>query len=368
MTLLLQPTQKAAPQVVNRIKLKRNRDVNMSNKKMIIYGIILTIVTVGQIVLAFVFYNPEGNALVINIGWGVLMLSGIFGWFPIFTFRKRGNVKGRGYIHTTVLVDSGIYGIVRHPQYLAGVLMSIALPMITQHCLVVVLGLIAAIAYYTDTFYEEKACIEKFGDDYRHYMEQVPRMNFVLGIMRQILPKKRKTEKMSHISFNMMMFLFKVIDFIYPHIKKRILKFGIKEGMTVVDYGCGPGRYSIKFSELVGEKGKVYAVDIHELAVEVVKKKIEKYRLKNIEPILISGYNSTIPDNTADIICAIDMFFIIKNPTEFLRELKRIIRNDGILIIDDGHQSRSVTKKKILDSGLWDIFEEISDHLKCKPA
>ena len=61
------------------------------------------------------------------------------------------------------------------------------------------------------------------------------------------------------------------------------------------------------------------------------------------------------------MVCAIDMFFIIKNPTEFLTELKRIIKRNGILVIDDGHQPRSLTKQKILDSGQWDIFEETPD-------
>jgi protein-S-isoprenylcysteine O-methyltransferase Ste14 len=162
----------------------------MRNRKMVVYGIILTIAAVGQIILAFVLYNPEGNELVINIGWGVLMLSAIFGWLPILAFRRKGRVKGRGYIHTSFLVDTGIYGIVRHPQYLAGVLMSIALPLITQHWLVAVLGLIAALVYYLNTYDEEKGCIEKFGEEYRQYMEKVPRMNFILGLMRMI---QRKT-------------------------------------------------------------------------------------------------------------------------------------------------------------------------------
>ena len=158
----------------------------MRNRKMIISGIILTIAAVGQIVLAFLLYNPDGNETLINIGWGVLMVSAIFGWLPIFTFRRKGGVKGRGYIHTTVLVDSGVFSIVRHPQYLAGVLMNIALPMISQHWLIAVLGLIAAVINYVSTFDEEKGCIEKFGDDYRHYMERVPRMNFIYGIVRAL--------------------------------------------------------------------------------------------------------------------------------------------------------------------------------------
>jgi len=99
--------------------------------------------------------------------------------------------------------------------------------------------------------------------------------------------RNRNAEKMSDISFRGMTFLFNIIDFIYfiyPYIGRRISKFGIKEGMTVVDYGCGPGRYTVKFAELVGENGKVYAVDIHELAIEAVKKKISMNNLSNIEP------------------------------------------------------------------------------------
>ena len=179
--------------------------------------------------------------------------------------------------------------------------------------------------------------------------------------------EKRNTEKMSNTGFRMMEVLFKVIDFVYPYVGKRVKKFGIEEGMTVVDYGCGPGRYAVKFAELVGENGKVYAVDIHELAIDGVRKRLKKGNISNIEPVLIEGYNSTLPDNIADIVCAIDMFFIIKKPTEFLAELNRIIKRDGTLVIDDGHQPRAVTKTKILDSGLWDIVEETKDHLKCKP-
>jgi ubiquinone/menaquinone biosynthesis C-methylase UbiE len=178
---------------------------------------------------------------------------------------------------------------------------------------------------------------------------------------------KRKTERMPDVSFRLMNVLFYIIDFIYPYIDNRVRKFGINPGMTVVDYGCGPGRYTMRFSKLVGKKGRVYAVDIHELAIEAVKRRIDKFGLTNVVPILAQGYNSTLPDHVADVICAIDMFFVIKKPTEFLAELKRIIKSTGVLVIDDGHQRREVTKINILQSDRWNIIEETRDHLKCKP-
>ena len=182
--------------------------------------------------------------------------------------------------------------------------------------------------------------------------------------------QKQPTEKMSNRVFKMMDFTFKIIDFIFPHIKRRIKKFKLKEGLSIVDYGCGPGRYTVPIAREVGIKGKVYAVDIHEIALEKVKEKIKKYNLNNVEPILAKGnddghYDCALPDAIADIVCAIDMFFIIKKPRGFLTEIKRILKKDGVLIIDDGHQSRKKTKKKIEDSHLFKIAEETRDHLKC---
>ena len=165
----------------------------MRSKRNAVLVIIMTVAAVGQIILSFVLYNQDGVDWVENVGWIVLAISGIFGWLPIFTFRKKGGVaRGKSYVQTTELVDSGIYGIVRHPQYLAGVLMSLALALIAQHWLVATLGAVAAITDYVSAVYEEQSLIEKFGEAYRSYMDRVPRMNFILGIIRQV---RRRTPR-----------------------------------------------------------------------------------------------------------------------------------------------------------------------------
>jgi protein-S-isoprenylcysteine O-methyltransferase Ste14 len=116
----------------------------------------------------------------------VIFISGIFGWLPIFTFRSRGEVQGRSYVDTTVLVDSGVYSVVRHPQYLAGLLICIALPLITWHWLVILLGGASLGMYWWSAVVEEEQNLEKFGDSYRDYMGRVPRFNFLLGFWRLV--------------------------------------------------------------------------------------------------------------------------------------------------------------------------------------
>ena len=93
--------------------------------------------------------------------------------------------KGKSYIHTTKLVDTGIYPIVRHPQYVTFILWAIAGMLLFQQWIVVLLGIPILPWTYIDLIRADKDAIEKFGDDYKAYMKKIPRANFLLGIIRQ---------------------------------------------------------------------------------------------------------------------------------------------------------------------------------------
>jgi protein-S-isoprenylcysteine O-methyltransferase Ste14 len=102
-------------------------------------------------------------------------------------FRKKGRVqKGKSYINTTQLVDTGIYSIIRHPQYVTFILWAIAGMLLFQHWIIILLGIPIIPLTYVDLVRADKNAITKFGDDYAVYMTKVPRSNFVLGIIRYL--------------------------------------------------------------------------------------------------------------------------------------------------------------------------------------
>jgi ubiquinone/menaquinone biosynthesis C-methylase UbiE len=173
-------------------------------------------------------------------------------------------------------------------------------------------------------------------------------------------------EKMPAIAFRMMDFIMKVHD-LFKKPQGLLDEFGIKEGGTVVDYGCGPARFIVKAAALVGPKGRVYAADVHQLAIEAVAKAIRKYGLKNVEAVLTEGYDSGIPDGAADVVYALDMFHMIADPDGLLKELNRITKPDGFLFIDDGHKPRKETREKIAASGRWELAVEKERYLKYRP-
>ena len=107
-------------------------------------------------------------------------------------------------------------------------------------------------------------------------------------------------------------------------------------------------------------------MDVHPLAIKKVEESIEKYRLNNVEAVMAEGYNTFIASEAADVVFALDVFHMIEKPKEFLTELGRLAKRDGTVIIEDGHQSRSETVKKIEEAGVLRITHENKFHVRCK--
>ena len=159
----------------------------------IIPSTITSLLLFSQIISGlYLLSNINQITILAYTGVGLYVFSGlIFGMLPVFEFRKKGRVKkGKSYIHTTKLVDTGIYSIVRHPQYITFMLWAVAGMFLFQHWVVIILGIPIIPLTYIDLFNADNDGIKKFGSEYKQYMKKVPRANFLLGIIR-VFRKKR---------------------------------------------------------------------------------------------------------------------------------------------------------------------------------
>jgi len=155
------------------------------NLKDIILWSFFGILFVGQVVLCFMFYNGANLDFLLYLGWATFAFSMIIEMFARTAFQEKGKApKGKGWIQTSVVVESGVYAIVRHPMYLSFILFFLSLILISQHWLSLIFAIPITVYFYLSMVQEEQSSIIKFGDAYRNYMQRVPRINFVLGIIR----------------------------------------------------------------------------------------------------------------------------------------------------------------------------------------
>lgn len=108
---------------------------------------------------------------------------------------------------------------------------------------------------------------------------------------------------------------------------------GLKKGDTFLDAGSGDGYMSLAASKIVGDEGKIYAVDVWEESVNNLKEEIEKKNIKNIEAI-IGDITQKIPiaDESIDILYMGNVLhgFVENDEVEpVMKEIQRVIKQGG---------------------------------------
>ena len=114
---------------------------------------------------------------------------------------------------------------------------------------------------------------------------------------------------------------------------KRILGRYIKEGMTVLDFGCGSGFFTISAAEFVSSSGKVIAADLQDGMLNKVKEKIEG---KEIEKRIIlhkCNEDSIGIKEKVDFIIAFYVVHEVPDQKKFLKEVKSLLKPGGKLFI-----------------------------------
>jgi len=151
-----------------------------------LFGWIAGALTMAVLVLA-VFLERGELVSLRKIGAGVLIAAGALVFLPFMTLRKHGKPpKGKSYMDATVVVDRGIYAIVRHPQYLGYILLNLGFMLMLQSPFALSLGILAIAFFLVHTIQEDKFCAARFGESWQDYSRKTPRLNFPLGIVRLV--------------------------------------------------------------------------------------------------------------------------------------------------------------------------------------
>lgn len=117
------------------------------------------------------------------------------------------------------------------------------------------------------------------------------------------------------------------------HNPRKILDGLIEEGQTVLDIGCGPGTFTIAMAEMVGETGKVVAVDVQDEMLQIVRKKAAKEGLESRIITHKSGLDRIGISIKVDFALAFYMVHEVPDSEAFLREVSSLLKPKGKLLI-----------------------------------
>ncbi len=149
-----------------------------------------------------------------------------------------------------------------------------------------------------------------------------------------------------------MTWMYRLVD-LFSDPEKKLARLPLRRGMTVVDYACGPGRYTVPAAGFVGPEGKVYAVDIQPLALKMVRDRAGKAALTNVEAVLVQAYDTGIPGECADLVLLLDAFHGIGDRAALLHEIRRIIKPDGVFLMEPGHMDAAQALSIVTATGLF---------------
>ena len=152
-------------------------------------GLFFSIMIIEWTLATFNYWERLDIFWIKIIGFILFIPSAYFEWTSHEMLKHEANPKGGKLDATTVLVDSGIYGIVRQPMTLGMAVWSIALIFVFQSVLSLILGFACVLCFWLSAKKEGEHNISKFGEAYKEYIQKVPMWNVISGVTKQ----KRKS-------------------------------------------------------------------------------------------------------------------------------------------------------------------------------
>ena len=135
---------------------------------------------------------------------------------------------------------------------------------------------------------------------------------------------------------------------------------GIKRGDYVLDFGCGEGHYTIPVARVVGEGGRVYALDKNRQALDKLRRLAKEKDIKNIE-FINKNSKVSIKDNSVDVVLCYDVIHYEnrKERRTIYNEVYRVLKKKGLFSVYPKHHKKDYPLNELADVDLEDVVKEI---------
>jgi predicted methyltransferase len=135
---------------------------------------------------------------------------------------------------------------------------------------------------------------------------------------------------------------------VFDNRREIVAALELEPGMTVADVGAGTGLFTRMFSSVVGDKGKVYAVDISDEFVAHIMRLAKDQKQRNIVGVICEPDSVELPAKSVDLVFICDTYHHFEFPHKSMRTIHEALKPGGQVVLIDYHRIEGVSKEWVL--------------------
>lgn len=121
-----------------------------------------------------------------------------------------------------------------------------------------------------------------------------------------------------------------------PH--EVVHALGLKPGEVIADIGAGSGYFTFHLARHVGEKGKVYAVDVSPDMIRHINRRKREIKSNNVVSILADPDDPLLAEGSINRFFICDVWHHVDNPVKYLSLMKKMLKPGGEIVMIDFHK------------------------------